>query len=154
VGPTGPADPRHFERCRHDAAPIVDLGDGSKLKVLMVDEVHELWIVENIFSKGYVASTHVHTGPVYTYTRSGRWQYVEYDEAFEPGSFLFEPAGSTHTVSSLEDDTHVWVQIYGDVLNLDADGNVASVFDGPSVLEVYNLMCEAAGVPRPDVVVA
>jgi quercetin dioxygenase-like cupin family protein len=150
----GPVDPRHFGRCRHNAAPFVDLGDGSQLKVLMVDEVHELWIVENIFCKGYVAQPHVHTGPVYTYTRSGRWEYVEYDEVFEPGSFLFEPSGSTHTVSSLEDDTHVWVQIYGDVLNLNADGDVESVFDGPSVLEVYHLMCEAAGVPRPDVVVA
>jgi hypothetical protein len=29
--------------------PFVDLGDGSKLKVIMVDAAQELWIIENIF---------------------------------------------------------------------------------------------------------
>ena len=48
------------------------------------------------------------------------------------GSFLYEPAGSVHTLTVLEDDTHVWFQMYGANLNLDADGNVESVFDGPA----------------------
>ena len=66
------------------------------------------------------------------------------------GSFLFEPAGSVHTLECIEDDTHVWFQMYGQNLNLDADGNVESVFDGPGTLEAYYMLCEAEGLPTPE----
>ena len=41
--------------------------------------------------------------------------------------------------------------MYGANLNL--DGNVSSVSDGTSTLALYYSLCEAAGVPRPDVLV-
>ena len=66
-------------------------------------------------------------------------------------SFLYEPAGSVHTLQVLEDDTHVWFQIYGANLNLDADGNIESVVDGALTLAAYLMLCEAAGLPRPNV---
>ena len=134
--------------------PFVGIGDGSKLKVVHVDVASELWIVENVFQAGYVVPRHRHTGPVYAYTTSGAWRYQEYDDVNRAGSFLFEPTGSVHTLEGLEDDTHVWFQIYGQNLNLDADGNVESVFDGPGTLEGYYLLCEAEGHPRPNVLVS
>lgn len=137
-----------------DDLPFVDIGDGSKLKVILVDAGQELWIVENMFQAGYVVPRHRHTGPVYAYTTSGAWRYQEYDDVNRAGSFLFEPTGSVHTLEGLEDDTHVWFQIYGQNLNLDADGNVESVFDGPGTLEGYYLLCEAEGHPRPHVLVS
>ena len=69
------------------------------------------------------------------------------------GSFLYEPAGSVHTLEAVEDDTHVWFQIYGANLNLDADGNVESVIDGALTLAGYSALCEAEGHPRPNVLV-
>ena len=137
-----------------DDLPFVDIGDGSKLKVIQVDAAQELWIVENVFQAGYVVQRHRHTGPVYAYTTSGAWRYQEYPDVNRAGSFLFEPTGSTHTLECLEDDTHVWFQMYGQNLNLDADGNVESVFDGPGTLEGYYLLAEAAGLPRPNVLVS
>jgi len=136
-----------------DELPFVDIGDGSKLKVLMVSESQGLWIVQNIFQAGYEVMTHKHTGPVWGYTVSGAWKYKEYDYVNRAGSFLFEPAGSVHTLQATEDDTNVWFQIYGSNLNLDPQGNIVSVFDGPSVLEAYYALCEAEGLPRPNVVV-
>lgn len=137
-----------------DELPFVDIGDGSKLKVLQVDVGEGLWIVENIFNAGYTVPKHKHTGPVYAYTTTGAWHYKEYGFVNRAGSFLYEPAGSVHTLEALEDDTHVWFQMYGVNLNLDADGNIESVFDGPGTLQAYYALCEAAGLPRPDVVVA
>jgi quercetin dioxygenase-like cupin family protein len=134
-----------------DELPFVDIGEGSKLKVIQVKESEGLWIVENIFQRGYEVPTHRHTGPVYAYTTSGGWKYKEYEYVNRAGSFLYEPAGSIHTLQSVEDDTHVWFQIYGSNLNLDADGNVESVTDGAGVLEAYYLLCEAEGLPRPNV---
>lgn len=131
--------------------PFVDIGDGSTLKVIMVNETAGLWIIENVFQSGYAVQRHKHTGPVYCYTTSGAWKYDEYDYVNRAGSFLYEPAGSVHTLRVLEDDTHVWFQIYGSNLNLDADGEVESVSDGPGTLAVYLDLCERAGLPPPPV---
>src|SRR5947209_12558898 len=137
-----------------DELPFVEIGNGNKLKVIQVDENQGLWIVENIFQAGFDVQTHKHTGPVYGYTVSGAWKYKEYDYVNRAGSFLFEPAGSIHTLTCIEDDTRVWFQMYGVNLNLDADGNIESVFDGPGTLEAYYALAEAEGFPRPDVIVA
>ena len=137
-----------------DDLPWVDIGGGSLLKVIQVKEREGLWIVENIFQAGYEVQKHRHTGPVWGYTTSGAWKYKEYDYVNRAGSFLFEPTGSTHTLECIEDDTRVWFQMYGKNLNLDAEGNVESVFDGPGTLEGYYLLCEAAGLPRPNVLVS
>jgi quercetin dioxygenase-like cupin family protein len=134
-----------------DDLPFVDIGDGSKLKVIQVDVNEGLWIVENIFQAGYDVQKHKHTGPVYAYTVSGAWKYKEYEYVNRAGSFLYEPAGSVHSLTAVEDNTQVWFQIYGANLNLDADGNVESFIDAGSVLQAYYALCEAAGLPRPNV---
>jgi 2,4'-dihydroxyacetophenone dioxygenase len=135
-----------------DELPFVDIGGGSKLKVIQVKEREGLWIVENIFQAGYEVQKHRHTGPVWGYTSSGAWKYKEYDYVNRAGSFLYEPAGSVHTLQCIEHNTRVWFHMYGVNLNLDADGNVESIIDAGGILQAYYMMCEAEGLPRPDVV--
>lgn len=131
--------------------PFVDIGDGSKLKVILVKAARDLWIIENVFQAGYEVQRHKHTGPVYAYTTSGAWKYKEYRDVNRAGSFLYEPANSVHTLQVVEDETHVWFQIYGVNLNLDATGEVESVSDGAGTLATYLGLCEKAGLPRPSV---
>ena len=57
-----------------------------------------------------------------------------------------------HTLECIEDDTRVWFQMYGVNLNLAADGSIESVFTA-GALEAYYALCEAEGLPRPDVLV-
>src|SRR5512139_938629 len=132
--------------------PFVEIGGGSKLKVIHVRRGEGLWIIENVFQAGYEVQTHKHTGPVWGYTTSGAWKYKEYDYVNRAGSFLYEPAGSIHTLTCIEDDTQVWFHMYGVNLNLDEDGNVASVSDGRGTYDAYMALCEAQGLPRPNVV--
>ncbi len=134
-----------------DDLPWVDIGPGAKLKVLQVREREGLWVVANIFPAGYAVQTHRHTGPVWGYTVAGAWKYREYDYINRAGSFLYEPAGSVHTLECVEDETMVWFHMYGANLNLDSDGNVESVTDGAGTLAAYYMLCEAAGLPRPTV---
>jgi 2,4'-dihydroxyacetophenone dioxygenase len=136
-----------------DDLPYIDIGDGSKLRVLQVKAKEGLWIVENIFQAGYEVETHKHTGPVWGYTRSGAWKYKEYDYVNRAGSFLYEPAGSMHTLQCIEDDTQVWFQMYGSNINLDAEGNITSVVDGAGTMEFYLAVCAEMGLPRPNVLV-
>ncbi|MDQ1478539.1 MAG: 2,4-dihydroxyacetophenone dioxygenase, partial [Actinomycetota bacterium] len=128
-----------------DDLPFVDIGGGSLLKVIQVKEQEGLWIVENIFQGGYEVQKHRHTGPVWGYTTSGAWKYKEYDYVNRAGSFLYEPAGSVHTLQCIEDNTRVWFHMYGVNLNLDADDNVESVADGAGSLAFYLAMCEQMG---------
>jgi hypothetical protein len=136
-----------------DELPFVEIGNGNKLKVIQVKEREGLWIVENIFQNGFAVQTHRHTGPVWGYTRSGAWKYKEYDYVNRAGSFLYEPAGSVHTLTCIEDETRVWFHMYGVNLNLDEHGNVDSVSDGAGTLAAYHALCEAQGFPRPNVLV-
>ena len=115
-----------------DDLPFVDIGDGSKLKVLQVKETEGLWIVQNVFQNGYCMPTHKHTGPVWGYTVSGAWKYKEYEYVNRAGSFLYEPASSVHTLECIEDDQR-------------------SVIDAGGILEAYYMLCEAEGLPRPAV---
>jgi 2,4'-dihydroxyacetophenone dioxygenase len=133
--------------------PFVEIGGGNKLKVIMVKEKEGLWIVENIFQNGYEVATHKHTGPVFAYTVSGGWKYKEYEYVNRAGSFLYEPAGSVHTLTAVEDDTRVWFQMYGSNINLDDAGNIISVTDGAGSLAAYYTLCESQGFARPNVVV-
>jgi hypothetical protein len=80
---------------------------------------------------------------------------LESPEVNVAGSFLFEPAGSQHTLmvpAENEGLTDAWFAIYGANLNLDEEGNVTSVIDAGTVRDGYFMLCEAQGLPRPNVV--
>lgn len=137
--------------------PFVDMGDRS-LQVLQVDLALGLWIVRDRFAPGATVQTHRHTGPVYAFTQTGSWYYREYPDARNvAGSYLFEPAGSEHTLvvpASNDGVTDVWFSITGSLLNLTPDGAVETVSDAASVLDVYRRACaDQHGLADPPVVV-
>lgn len=136
--------------------PFVDLGSEGLLQVLQVDLANGVWVIRNRFEPGTVVQTHKHTGNVYAFTQSGSWHYAETPEqASTAGSFLFEPAGSVHTLTVPETNdgpTDVWFTIHGANLNIDADGNVELVIDGQLILDFYRALCaEQHGLEDPPV---
>lgn len=134
--------------------PWVDDGRGTQTKLLVAKEREGLWIVRTRFAPGVRVQTHKHTGPVYAYTSSGAWHYLESEYVNRAGSFLYEPAGSIHTLvvpESNTEPTDVWFQIYGANLNLNEDGSVDSVTDVASVLSVYRHRCAKLGITDPPV---
>lgn len=138
--------------------PFVDIGDGSKVQLLRVDLANGVWVVRTIFKAGSTIQTHKHTGHVDAFTRSGSWYYLESPDAVNTaGSYLYEPAGSVHTLHCPEsntEDTDVCFTIHGANLNLDKDGNVETVIDAHAILFFYRLMCaDQAGVDDPPVIV-
>jgi quercetin dioxygenase-like cupin family protein len=138
-----------------DELPWIDFGAGLTAQVLQVDVEAGLWVVRNRFEPGTTIQRHKHTGEVFAVTFSGSWKYLEYPEINTAGSYLFEPAGSIHTLTVPETNTEVtdvWFAIRGANLNLDADGNVESVLDAQAVRDFYLAICEERGLPRPNVI--
>ena len=138
-----------------DELPFVDLDDGGSLQLLQVDLTQGLWILRMRWPAGMLLQTHKHTGCVFAFTQSGRWHYLESPEVNTAGSYLFEPAGSVHTLTVPADNpelTDVWFAVYGANLNLDADGNVESVTDAETILRSYRSRCRKVGVEDPPVI--
>ncbi|HVX20108.1 MAG TPA: 2,4'-dihydroxyacetophenone dioxygenase family protein [Acidimicrobiales bacterium] len=136
-----------------DDALMADTGTGVGLKVVRYDALRGTWVIVNRFQPGVRLQVHKHTGPVDGYTLAGRWHYLEYDFFSTAGSYIYEPANSVHTLDVPEDNTGVTDVLFvieGALLNLDPDGNVESVMDGPGTLEAYYALLEAEGKPRPD----
>jgi len=137
-----------------DEVPFVDIGDGSTLQLLHIDVEKGLWVIRNQFKPGMQVQRHKHTGEVFAFTTAGAWKYVEYPEVNRAGSYLYEPAGSIHTLTVPADnseDTDVWFAITGANLNLDPDGNVESVLDASAIRDAYFALCEAQDLPRPNI---
>lgn len=140
-----------------DDLPFVPFTDGVVFQLLQVDVEFGLWVVRTKFDPGVTIQRHRHTGEVNAVTFSGAWKYLEYPNTINRAhSYLFEPAGSIHTlttdVEGVDEITDVWFAIRGANLNLDDDGNVESVLDAGSILEMYENGCAAAGYPTPNII--
>ncbi len=143
---------------KEEELPFVDLGDGSQLQVLQVDLANGVWVIRNRFVPGATIQKHKHTGSVYAFTVAGAWHYLESaEEVSVAGSYLYEPAGSIHTLHVLDDNeglTDVWFTIHGANLNIGADGQVDYVIDAQTVLDFYRAACaDQHGLSDPPVVV-
>jgi quercetin dioxygenase-like cupin family protein len=137
--------------------PWLEAGDGSALQLLHVDLNQGLWISKTRLPPGYQVATHYHTGLVFAVTLKGRWFYKESPEAVNsPGSYLFEPAGSRHTLctpADMEGEMVAWFAIYGANINLDAAGAITSVLDAKAVLDLYRGYCSALGLDASKLIV-
>ena len=134
--------------------PFLDEGS-FELQLLQVNIEAGLWVIRTRFAPGTTVQKHKHTGEIFAFTSSGSWYYLEYPNDINmAGSYLYEPAGSVHTLhvpESNTEDTEVCFVMNGANLNIDAAGEVESVLDAGAMLEVYQAMCEAQGDAPPAV---
>ena len=138
--------------------PFVDLGDTGLLQLLQVDLANGVWVVRNRFNPGmHRADPQAHRARVRLHPERQLALPREPEAVNVAGSYLYEPAGSTHTLhvpASNTEVTDVWFTIHGANLNLGADGQVEMVIDAHAILPVYRLMCaEQHGIDDPPVIV-
>ena len=140
----------------HDT-PFVTVSDMVAIQLLQVDLTQGLWVLRARFQPGFEIETHRHTGPVFAVTEKGSWFYREYPEVVnKPGSYLFEPAGSLHTLTTPANqsgETVVWFAIYGANINLDESGNITGVLDAPTVLQLYRALCAQQNLDGSKVII-
>jgi quercetin dioxygenase-like cupin family protein len=140
-----------------DELPWMEIGGGAGLQLLHVDLNQGLWVSKTRLPPGYRVATHFHTGLVFAVTLQGSWHYLESPEAVNrPGSYLFEPAGSRHTLvtpADMDGDMVTWFAIYGANINLDETGNVTSIVDAKAVLDLYRDYCAALSLDCSKLIV-
>lgn len=120
-----------------------------ELQLLHVDLTNGLWINRTRLKPGASVPTHFHAGMVLAVTLQGQWYYRESPQQVNTaGSYLFEPAGSVHTLQAAEDageDTLAWFAIWGPNINVDENRQITDVFDAYAVLTLYRLECDRQG---------
>jgi len=133
-----------------DDLPWIPLLPGTSIQLVHVDLASNLWVQKIRMKPGSQARTHYHTGPVFGVTLQGSWYYLESPDAVNrPGSYLFEPACSRHTLyvpSDQDGDMVAWFAIYGANLNLDDEGQIVSIVDARFSLELYRGYCREHGL--------
>ena len=71
---------------------------GVWMRPLLFDTVHGFWVnITRMRTEGFI-SRHQHPAPVHGYVIKGSWRYLERDWVASEGSYLYEPAGDTHTL--------------------------------------------------------
>ncbi|MBR1240335.1 2,4'-dihydroxyacetophenone dioxygenase family protein [Bradyrhizobium sp. AUGA SZCCT0274] len=98
-----------------------------------------LWISldRNMWANILVAKTpglinrHYHPHPVFAYTLSGKWGYLEHDWTAEKGDFVYEPPGSSHTLVSHDcgEPMRTLFILTGPLIWLDEDGATVGHYD-------------------------
>ena len=135
--------------------PFVPYQEGVTFQLIQVDIEAGFFVVRVRGEPGRTIQRHKHTGEIFAFTSVGSWKYLEYPEINTAGSYLYEPAGSVHTLHFPETNTEVTdvsFVLHGANLNLDSEGNVESVLDAGAALAVYCAACQDAGLPYPNVI--
>ena len=146
--------PLSMHRAESDL-PFVPYQEGVVFQLQQVNTETGLWVIRVRFEPGVTIQRHRHTGEVFAFTISGSWRYLEYPDVNAAGSYLYEPSGAIHTLhvpATNKAITDVWFAIRGANLNLDANGNVETVLDAATVLEIYRAQCRERGLGAPRVI--
>ena len=104
---------------------LVEIGPGVALQLLQVDFDHNIRVTRARLAPGVRLRTHIHTGHVFAWTVAGTWHYLEYPESSRANAYLYEPAGSQHTLHVPDDSTEpadVIFIVHGSNLELGATG--------------------------------
>jgi quercetin dioxygenase-like cupin family protein len=134
-----------------DAYPWVEVLEGMAIKVLRVAPDGGFTMMLRA-QPGFELFTHRHLGEVHAHTIAGRWRYLEYDEVFEAGSYVYEEADSVHTLKVPDDvdgPTIVLFVVSQGQEILDADGELMSVETGETIDGYYRAALEEVGLSAP-----
>ena len=88
------------------------------------------------------------------WTVAGTWHYLEYPQSSHANSYLYESAGSKHTLHVPEDSPEpadVIFIVHGSNIELGATGEIEGATSAMDIARAYLRACREQGLPRPDV---
>lgn len=135
--------------------PMVEIGPGVAIQLLQVDFDHNLRVTRARLAPGLQLRTHIHTGHVFAWTVAGTWYYLEYPERSQANAYLYEPAGSVHTLHVPADSpvpADVIFIVHGSNLELGATGQLEGATSAMDIARAYLRACREQGLPRPNVI--
>ena len=134
---------------RHKTGEVTNALPGVHVTPCFLDSEHGIWVIYARFDPGTVLPKHFHTGTVHFYTTAGSWHYVEYpDDVQTEGSYLFEPAGSIHTLRT-DEGAEGFIMVNGANVNFNPDDTFMNIMDAGWIEMVLGEVAKAGGTSVP-----
>ncbi len=100
-------------------------------KPVWISPTLNMWADVLMAKKACIVNRHYHPKPIWAYTISGKWAYLEHNWTATAGDFIFETPGESHTLVSYahEDPMKVFFVVSGPLMWLDEHGNSVGHYD-------------------------
>ena len=137
-----------FHTDEDDDRVWMPLADGVWARPMLFNTVQGSWVTMLKAETAGVVSRHRHPAPVTGYTLDGAWGYLEHDWTARAGSFLFEPAGETHTLVVDPEVGHMKCLFhnFGPLIYVDSEGKQVGYDDVFTRLDRFKAHYEANGL--------
>jgi quercetin dioxygenase-like cupin family protein len=137
-----------FNTDEDDERVWMPISDGVWSRPMMFNTLQGAWVTLLKAEGTGVVSRHRHPAPVTGYTLEGAWGYLEHEWTARPGSFLFEPAGETHTLVVDPEVGHMKCLFhnFGPLIYVDGEGNQIGYDDVFTRLERFKKYYKSNGL--------
>ena len=100
-------------------------------KPVWISPTLNMWADVLMAKKPCIVNRHYHPKPIWAYTISGKWAYLEHEWTATAGDFIFETPGESHTLVSYahEDPMKVFFVVSGPLMWLDEQGTTVGHYD-------------------------
>ena len=126
----------------------VPRGDNVWFRPLMYNVTQGSWVNLTRASREGVIGRHRHPAPVTAYTLDGSWGYLEHDWTATKGTFVYEPAGETHTLIVKKDEGHMLTLFhnFGPLIMVDENGKQTGFEDVFTRIERVKMHYQSVGL--------
>jgi len=109
----------------------VPITDTVSSKPVWISPQRNMWADILLATEPGLVNRHYHPHPIWAYTVSGKWGYLEHDWTATAGDFIYESPGEGHTLVSYEhaDPMKVFFVVTGPLIWLDDHGQAAGYYD-------------------------
>lgn len=117
-------------------------------KPVWISPARNMWADVLMATKPCIVSRHYHSHPIWAYTISGKWAYLEHDWTATAGDFIYETPGESHTLVAYEhpDPMKVFFVVSGPLMWLDEEGNSAGHYDVFDYVKAARAHYEEVGI--------
>lgn len=100
-------------------------------KPVWISPQRNMWADILMAKSAGLVNRHYHPHPIWAYTVSGKWGYLEHDWTATAGDFIYESPGEGHTLVAYEspDPMKVFFVVTGPLIWLDDEGGAAGYYD-------------------------
>ncbi|MGE3329136.1 MAG: hypothetical protein AB7N61_27380 [Acidimicrobiia bacterium] len=136
---------------RSQDLPWIETHSGS-VRVLQARPDDNFIAIQGRVVAGRVSPPHRHIGPSSLFTLSGTWGHRPAPHDYGPGSYVMELAGVIHRYYGGPDEVEAISMGYGEYEYFNDElTEIVKVITVTDQLRRYMEGCEAAGLPRPNV---
>jgi len=109
----------------------VPMSETVSSKPVWISPARNMWADVLMSREAGLVNRHYHPAPIWAYTISGKWGYLEHGWTATAGDFIYETPGESHTLVAYDhpDPMKVFFVVSGPLMWLDDEGKTIGHYD-------------------------